>query len=306
MSSCHLLPQAKVSLQHILDYINNDNKRPIVVGLSGLSGMGKTTLSRTLEYVLKEEHNLQTTTLSMDDTVTGYSWGYLSVTLNKLIDSNEHSVIIVEGGLLGYKSLPSSHRIWSQLLEHQPTNNSTCESLRLFNETLASLETNVYPYIDLFIQLTTNHLDEWRSHLGDRFSVHQLYLERLNNYGFFDESSSSLATRHLALYLDHDRKMVQQKRIKDGLAPPQEQEQQQGTSYSGQRITTATSGTSSSIRKTWLLSPLMRQQRKYIISTLNPRVLISFAMMSLLGLLGYSRRLSFIIDLFNKIHHFVL
>ncbi|SAM09461.1 hypothetical protein [Absidia glauca] len=332
MSSCQLLPQAKSSLQHITDHINSNglecNERPLIVGLSGLPGIGKTTLSHTLGYILEQEHELPTMTLCLDKTSAEHSLVELMETLEEWIRTKEYSVIFVEGALMGYRAIPSTHRVWSQLLERQLTpNDDSYHTLVKFNETLASLETHLYPLIDTFIQLSANHLDEWRSVLGNQSTVHQLYLERLDNYGFFDEGSLSSSSpvrkttrrhgsdhsevaRHLVLYLDQDRKLVRSRRIVDGLSPPQEEDQNrngiiQRSSALASTVKRITATSGRDRRRTWMSSALIRQQRKYIIETLNPRVLISFAMMSLLGLLGYSRRLSFILDLFNKIHHFV-
>lgn len=331
MPSCQLLPQVKSSLQHITNHINSNaldcNERPLIVGLSGLPGMGKTTLSHTLGYILEQEHKLQTITLCLDKTSSDYSLMDLMETLGDWIQTKEYSVIFIEGALVGYRAIPSTHRVWSQLLERQLTpKDDPYRSLIKFNETLVSLETHLYPLIDTFIQLSANHLDEWRSSLGNQFSVHQLYLERLGSYGFFDGKSAlspvrrttrrrgsdnTEVARHLVLYLDQDRKLVRSGRIVDGLSPPQKEDQTQNgiiqrSSASGSTLKRIIATSGHGRRRAWMSSALMRQQQKYIIATLNPRVLISFAMMSLLGLLGYSRRLSFIIDLFNKIQHFII
>ncbi|ORZ14132.1 hypothetical protein BCR42DRAFT_418110 [Absidia repens] len=333
MASCQLLPQTKASLQHIVDYTSTTNtKQPLVVGIAGLPRIGKTTLCHTLSYALEQDYGLETATLSLDThSTSNNSLAEVLATLKNWIRTEAYPVIFVEGIFMGYKALSSTHRIWSQLSKQQQQqpqqsqqspNNDPFLALQKFNQTLIPLELNLYPLINLFIQLSANELEDWQASLGKQSTVFQLYLERLDKFGFFDQDerqqTNNNSSRHLVLFLDKDRRLIRQQKVIDGLRSQQLQQQQQlskvgnvkhqvvSTTTTAKRTTASTAANRDHRRRTWLLSPLMQQQRKYIIATLNPRVLISFAMMSLLGLLGYSRRLSFILDFFNKINQFVL
>ncbi|KAI7875708.1 P-loop containing nucleoside triphosphate hydrolase protein [Lichtheimia hyalospora FSU 10163] len=72
-----MLPQTKASLEHILEHRkayleDRKNKqlpsRPLVVGVSGCQGSGKTTLCDTLSHLLgSEPHNLNVVSFSLDD-----------------------------------------------------------------------------------------------------------------------------------------------------------------------------------------------------------------------------------------------
>lgn len=75
--SYSVLPQTKASLEHILEHRkafleDRENKqlpsRPLVVGVSGCQGSGKTTLCDTLSHLLSSEpHNLNVVSFSLDD-----------------------------------------------------------------------------------------------------------------------------------------------------------------------------------------------------------------------------------------------
>ncbi|KAI9273516.1 P-loop containing nucleoside triphosphate hydrolase protein [Helicostylum pulchrum] len=66
-----MLPQTKASVDHILKHYETYKKEgrglPMVVGLSGCQGSGKTTLCDTLAHVLKENHDLNVVQFSLDD-----------------------------------------------------------------------------------------------------------------------------------------------------------------------------------------------------------------------------------------------
>lgn len=67
-----MLPQTKASIDHILShydsYRKGEQNKPMVVGLSGCQGSGKTTLCDTLAHVLKEApYNLNVVQFSLDD-----------------------------------------------------------------------------------------------------------------------------------------------------------------------------------------------------------------------------------------------
>ncbi|GAA5806700.1 hypothetical protein MFLAVUS_000048 [Mucor flavus] len=66
-----MLPQTRASVDHILKhyetYKQEGRRLPMVVGLSGCQGSGKTTLCDTLAHVLKENHGLNVVQFSLDD-----------------------------------------------------------------------------------------------------------------------------------------------------------------------------------------------------------------------------------------------
>ncbi|CAO3589857.1 unnamed protein product [Absidia cylindrospora] len=298
MALCQLLPQTKASLQHIVDYTttNTDTKQPLVVGIAGLPRIGKTTLCHTLSYVLEQDYGLETATLSLDThSTSGNSLTDILATLKNWIQTKAYPVILVEGTFMGYKALSSTHRIWSQLSKQrqQQQNNDPILALQKFNQTLIPLELNLYPLINLFIQLSANELEDWQASLGKQSTVFQLYLERLDKFGFFDQDegqrTNNNSSRHLVLFLDKDRKLVRQQMVIDGLGFQQQQQQLQlsklgnvkyqvaSTTTTAKRTTASTVSNRDQRRRSWLLSPLMQQQRKYIIATLNPRAFVIYS-----------------------------
>ncbi|KAI8082765.1 uncharacterized protein BX664DRAFT_339005 [Halteromyces radiatus] len=315
MSTYQLLPQVKVSLQHILDH-TKELDHPLVVAVSGIQKIGKTSLCYTLAHVLEQEYGLSTTVLSLDQhhqhPTTKKSILDILETLKHWIHIKTYSIILIEGTLLGFKPLPPTHDVWSQLVS-RTTDDDHSRSLKRFNQSLIPLETHLYPLIDLFIQLSPIRLENWT--LGTHLTTYQLYLHRLNRYGFFDQQFTTIndttnnRSRHLVLLLDDDRKLVQHHQILDGLGQQQQESiwSRKGTnSIVGTRTSLKwLSGSHFSSHDRWLLTSIVRQQRKYILATLNPKVLFSFVMMSLLGVLGYSRRLSFIFEIVNKLYHVV-
>jgi D-glycerate 3-kinase len=69
-------PPPKTALDHCLPFIlshftshnaSPNSKRPLFVGINGVQGCGKTTLVSKLASTLKNDHDIETLVLSLDD-----------------------------------------------------------------------------------------------------------------------------------------------------------------------------------------------------------------------------------------------
>ncbi|CAO3639954.1 unnamed protein product [Cunninghamella blakesleeana] len=287
MPSYQLLPQVKSSFDFILDYYNNNqHQQPIIVGVSGLPNIGKSTLCHTLSHLFEEEYQLNTTILSLDDHSTSSSLQEKIQLIKYWIQNRTYSIIFIEGTILGYKPLLPNHRLWSLLKKNKHHH----QQWERFNQSLYTLESTLYPFLQLFIHLTPSS----SFHQKQQFIMHRYYLERLNQFGFFDTCSSSThpKKRHLSLLLDDDLKLIKKQFILDGtyqqwLSDHHLQQQQLQSSTNGNLPLTHHSNIKK--KENLYLRLLRSHPNNQLLASLHPKVLISFAMMSLLGLLGYSR-----------------
>ncbi|KAI9304313.1 hypothetical protein BJ944DRAFT_267017 [Cunninghamella echinulata] len=306
MPSYQLLPQVKASLEYILDHYNKQEKEiPIVVGISGIPNIGKSTLCHTLSHILEQdEYQITNTILSLDDHTL--SLQDQVQTIQSWIQQKTYSIIFIEGTFLGYKPLLPNHRLWS-LLKKNTIEKRKYQQWELFNQSLHTLQHTLYPLIQLFIQLSPTKLNEWQLS-NQQLIMHRYYLERLNHFGFFDtqqENNNSQSRRHLTLIVDKDRKLIRKHLLLDGTYQQyldhQYQQQQQEKEKQIVVNSSNNSGNLSTNNSKNLYLRLLRSNGNHqLLASLHPKVLISFAMMSLLGLLGYSRRLSIIFDFINK------
>ncbi|CAO3636498.1 unnamed protein product [Cunninghamella echinulata] len=234
---------------------------------------------------------------------------YQVQTIQFWIQQKTYSIIFIEGTFLGYKPLLPNHRLWS-LLKKNTIEKRKYQQWELFNQSLQTLQHTLYPLIQLFIQLSPTKLNEWQLS-NQQLIMHRYYLERLNHFGFFDtqqqqDSSNNQSHRHLTLIVDKDRKLIRKKQLLDGTYQQyldhqhQQQQQQQQEKQVVVNSSNNNGNLSANNNKNIYLRLLRSNRNHQLLASLHPKVLISFAMMSLLGLLGYSRRLSLIFDFINK------
>ncbi|KAI8080739.1 P-loop containing nucleoside triphosphate hydrolase protein [Gilbertella persicaria] len=257
-----MLPQTKESLDHILRHYEAFKQdihakglpiQPMLVGVSGCQGSGKTTLCDTLTHLLKETYHLNAINFSLDDfylthqeqlklsqtypdnplyqqrgQAGSHDLELLCKTLYNVIHTNDKvaipvydksmfggagdrssykypqgpfDIVLFEGWMLGFKSLP----------EHVLSNfKVNLDHVRVMNKALRSYEQQVYPFLDIFIHLSPQHISqvyEWRlqqeQHMKTTRGVdglsddavrlfvdtympaYEMYLPRLNQVGFY-------------------------------------------------------------------------------------------------------------------------
>ncbi|CEP10980.1 hypothetical protein [Parasitella parasitica] len=312
-----ILPQTKESIAHILkhyEHFKQDRKarelpsQPMIVGVSGCQGSGKTTLCDTLVHLLKEApHNLRVVSFSLDDVYLthddqiklsekyatnplyqqrgqagSHDLSLASQTLQSLLkthtqgepvpipvyDKSLHcgqgdrldksnwkypvapfDIILFEGWMLGFKTLPES-----SVKQHA---NLDFDQVNVMNTELNKYEDELYPYFDIFIHLSPCKLDQvfqWRlqqeHHMKQTRGVdglsdeavrvfvdtympaYELYLPRLDKVGFYGQGylgeslkryeglkrldgGYSQPNRHLRVVLDQDRRVVESGTIRE-------------------------------------------------------------------------------------------
>ncbi|KAI8883393.1 P-loop containing nucleoside triphosphate hydrolase protein [Backusella circina FSU 941] len=348
-----MLPQTEESLSHILKHYETFKKQnhgqPMVVGVSGCQGSGKTTLCDTLVHLLKEQpHQLRVVSFSLDDvyltrqeqvklaeTYAGnplyqqrgqagsHDLKLANQTLSALLKANEqpvpipaydkslHSgkgdrvdkskwktpsapfdIILFEGWMVGFKPVLDRNLI--------QTNGLSLDQIRVLNEQLKPYETELYPFFDIFIHLSPNKLEQvyqWRlqqehhmkstrgvSGLSDDdvrlfvdtyMPAYQLYLPRLDQVGFYGQGQHgetlkpyegpkradghySEPGRHLRIGLDQDRHVTKVECIEACLNKKKDNNKSKAViGYNASRTT---------------------------------RVLISCAVVGVVGLFGFTRR----------------
>ncbi|RCH87287.1 hypothetical protein CU097_009473 [Rhizopus azygosporus] len=291
-----ILPQTKESLSHILKHYSlfvNDRKQrglaeqPMIVGVSGCQGSGKTTLCDTLTYLLKQEpYQLRVVNFSLDDVYLTHreqlalaqrypenklyqqrgQAGSHDLTLAtetfKALLMNQPSVsipvydkslfdgqgdrlpkqdwkqvrgpfdiVLFEGWMLGFR--PVEEKTLEVMYRSRQTLQSVrLDDLKVMNENLKRYETELYPYLDLFIHLSPLDIQQvyqWRleqehhmkmtrgvTGLSDEavkqfvntyMPAYELYLPQLNTKSLFEQSDKQ--DHHLKIVLDRERKVVQ-------------------------------------------------------------------------------------------------
>ncbi|CEG71735.1 hypothetical protein RMATCC62417_07419 [Rhizopus microsporus] len=256
-----ILPQTKESLSHILKHYSlfiNDRKQrglteqPMIVGVSGCQGSGKTTLCDTLTYLLKQEpYQLRVVNFSLDDVYLTHREQLALAQRypeNKLYQQRGQAgdrlpkqdwkqvrgpfdIVLFEGWMLGFrpveeKTLEVMHR------SRQTLQSVRLDDLKVMNEHLKRYETELYPYLDLFIHLSPLDIQQvyqWRleqehhmkmtrgvTGLSDEavkqfvntyMPAYELYLPQLNTKSLFEQSDKQ--DHHLKIVLDRERKVVQ-------------------------------------------------------------------------------------------------
>ncbi|KAI8379587.1 P-loop containing nucleoside triphosphate hydrolase protein [Radiomyces spectabilis] len=124
--SMAMLPQAQASLDHILHhrdaYLKDRadrhlGRRPLVVGVSGCQGSGKTTLCDTLAHILREEHNMNVVNFSLDDL-------YLTrADQAHLAEANPGNRLLQYRGQAGSHDMALARSIFSKLLDKNAQSN---------------------------------------------------------------------------------------------------------------------------------------------------------------------------------------
>ncbi|RIA96074.1 P-loop containing nucleoside triphosphate hydrolase protein [Glomus cerebriforme] len=297
------LQKVEILSKFIVDNFNKFReitKRPLIVGLSGTQGCGKTTVVNQLVKYLKTTNNLSVVTCSIDDFLLTYKDqcqlsnknlgnkllefrgqpGTHDVSLGKKVlqelcdvhqkyseNSQENlsvsipnydkslqkgrgdrspvdnivippfDIILFDGWSLGFKHLSSSKlkEIYYNASSSSILKSHLLSHLEVINENLKQYEENWYPFLDIFICIESediNNVYSWRleqehnmKRLGkdgmsdeqvkdfvDRYMPgYELYLERLCNENFFSgdvKEDKEIYGRHLKLVINHEREIV--------------------------------------------------------------------------------------------------